>query len=51
MGSRERLWARFGGMWGWPPADLTYQGDRKHLARHEAEIAVHVTLNYAVLDR
>jgi hypothetical protein len=19
MGSRETLWARFGGMWGWPP--------------------------------
>jgi hypothetical protein len=38
MGSRERLWARFGGMWGWPPAGMTYEADRKDLARHEAEI-------------
>ena len=25
MGSRERLWARFGGMCGWPPAGMTYE--------------------------
>ncbi len=51
MGSRERLWAKFGGMWGWPKADMTYEADRKDLARHEAEIASHVTFNYAVLNR
>ena len=51
MGSRERLWAKFGGMWGWPKADMTYEADREDLARHEAEIAAHVTFNYAVLDR
>jgi hypothetical protein len=51
MGSRERLWAKYGGMWGWPPADMTYEADRKDLARHEAEIAADVTFNYAVLDR
>jgi hypothetical protein len=50
MGSRERLWARFGEIWGWPPADMTYEADRKDLARHEAEIAAHESFNYAVLD-
>jgi hypothetical protein len=50
MGSRERLWARFGEIWGWPPADMTYEADREDLARHEAEIAAHESFNYAVLD-
>jgi hypothetical protein len=48
MGSRESLWARFGGMWGWPPENMTYEADRQDLARHEAEISAHVTFNYAV---
>ena len=51
MGSRETLWARFGPMWGWPPADMSLEADRADLARHEAEIASHTTFNYAVLDR
>ena len=51
MGSRERLWARFGGMWGWPPTGMTYEADRKDLARHEAEISAQVTFCYAVLNR
>ena len=50
MTSRERLWARYGAMWGWPQADMTYDFDREDLARHEREIAAHVTFNYAVLD-
>lgn len=50
MTSRERLWARYGVTWGWPPADMTYEFDREDLARHEREIAAHVTFNYAVLD-
>jgi len=50
MGSRERLWARYGAAWGWPPATMTVEQDREDLARHEAEIAVHETFNYAVLD-
>jgi hypothetical protein len=50
MGSRETLWARFGGMWGWPPENMTYEADRQDLARHEAEISVHVTFKYAVLN-
>jgi hypothetical protein len=50
MGSRERLWQRYGKAWGWPPADMSFEDDRRDLARHEAEIAAHETFNYAVLD-
>lgn len=50
MGSRERLWARYGDAWGWPPVTMTYEQDRADLARHEAEIAAHESFNYAVLD-
>jgi hypothetical protein len=50
MGSRERLWARYGEAWGWPPATMTHEQDRDDLAHHEAEIAAQETFNYAVLD-
>ncbi|QXC59209.1 hypothetical protein KSP35_12385 [Aquihabitans sp. G128] len=50
MGSRERLWARYGEAWGWPPATMTREQDREDLAHHEQEIADHVTFNYAVFD-
>ncbi|HET7171246.1 MAG TPA: hypothetical protein VFI18_06400 [Gaiellales bacterium] len=50
MGSRERLWEMYGEIWGWPPADMSYEADRVDLARHEAEIAAHESFNYAVLD-
>lgn len=50
MGSRERLWAKYGEAWGGPPTDMSYEADRRDLARHEAEIAAHETFNYAVLD-
>jgi len=50
MGSRERLWAKYGAAWGWPVASMTFDADREDLARHEAEIAAHETFNYAILD-
>ncbi len=50
MGSRERLWARYGEAWGWPPYTMSQAQDRVDLARHEAEIAAHEAFNYAVLD-
>jgi hypothetical protein len=50
MGSRERLWDKYGEAWGWPPADMTREADREDLAHHEEEIAAHETFNYAVLD-
>ena len=51
MGSRARLWSRYGEAWGWPPATMTVEQDRDDLAHHEAEIAARETFNYAVLDR
>ena len=50
MGSRERLWAKYGEAWGWPPPHMTYEADKEDLAHHEAEIAAHESFNYAVLD-
>ncbi len=50
MGSRERLWAKYGEAWGWPPAAMTREADQEDLAHHEAEIAAHETFNYALLD-
>lgn len=50
MGSRQRLWERYGPVWGWPPATMTLEADRDDLARHEREIAAHESFNYAVLD-
>lgn len=50
MGSQQRLWAKYGAAWGWPPPDMTYQQDRDDLARHEREIAAHESFNYALFD-
>ena len=50
MGSRERLWAKYGEAWGWPPEHMTLEADREDLQHHEDEIAAHETFNYAVLD-
>lgn len=50
MGSRERLWAKYGEAWRWPAASMSFEADREDLARHEAEIAAHETFNYAILD-
>lgn len=50
MGSRERLWEKYGAAWGWPPANMTPEQDRDDLAHHEREIASHESFNYAVLN-
>jgi hypothetical protein len=50
MGSRTRLWAKYGDAWGWPAPTMSYQADKADLARHEAEIASHETFNYAILN-
>jgi hypothetical protein len=50
MGSRETLWAKYGAAWGWPPAGMSHEADRRDLAHHEREIAAHETFNYAVLN-
>src|SRR5687767_4952859 len=45
MGSRDRLWAKYGTAWGWPPATMSYEADKEDLARREAEIAAQETFN------
>jgi hypothetical protein len=50
MGSRERLWEKYGEAWGWPPETMTYEADKRDLLHHEQEIAAHETFNYAILD-
>jgi predicted alpha/beta-hydrolase family hydrolase len=49
MGSRERLWAKYGRAWGWPPETMTLAQDRRDLEHHEREIAAHQSFNYALL--
>ena len=50
MGSRERLWERYGPIWGWPPATMTHQQDREDLQHHADEMERHESFNYALLD-
>ena len=50
MGSRERLWALYGEAWGWPPADMSFEEDRRDLARHEREIAAHESFLYGLFE-
>jgi hypothetical protein len=50
MGSRDRLWRKYGEAWGWPPATMTLEQDREDLRHHEREIAAHESFNYAVFD-
>ncbi|HEX6457875.1 MAG TPA: GNAT family N-acetyltransferase, partial [Thermoleophilaceae bacterium] len=50
MGSRERLWEKYGEAWGWPPAHMSHEQDREDLARHAAEMETHESFNYALFD-
>jgi hypothetical protein len=50
MGSRRRLWQKYGDVWGWPPQDMTLEQDHADLAHHEREIAQGLSFNYAVLN-
>jgi len=50
MNNREKLWAKYGDAWGWPPAHMTHEGDREDLKHHEDEIAAQITFNYAALN-
>jgi hypothetical protein len=50
MGSQPRLWATFGPVWGWPPADMTEAQDREDLERHADEMTRNESFNYAILD-
>jgi RimJ/RimL family protein N-acetyltransferase len=50
MSSRERLWSLFGEPHGWPRGSLTYEEDLADLARHETEMDLHLSFNYAMFD-
>ena len=50
LGSQERLWALYGPLWGWPPADLTAELDREDLARQEDETRTGTSYGYALFD-
>lgn len=50
MGSRERLWSKYGEAWGWPRATMTLEQDREDLEYHEREAAAHASFNYAILN-
>lgn len=50
MGSRSRLWDKYGGAWGWPSTTMTVEQDREDLARHAREADAHQSFNYAVLN-
>jgi hypothetical protein len=49
-GSRERLWEKYGEVWGWPPAQMTLEADREDLAHHVEEAEANETFLYAVFD-
>ena len=50
MGSRERLWAKYGEAGGWPAETITHEADCADLERHAEEIERHETFNYAVVN-
>lgn len=50
MGSRERLWSRYGEVWGWPPATMTAEQDREDLQRHADDMERNESFNYALFD-
>lgn len=50
MGSRRRLWEKYGEAWGWPRATLSYEADKEDLARHEAEFGAREAFAFAILD-
>jgi hypothetical protein len=50
MANQQRLWATFGGVWGWPPADMTVQQDLDDLVRHVEEMDRGESFNYAIMD-
>jgi RimJ/RimL family protein N-acetyltransferase len=50
MTNRERLWALFGDVWGWPPEDLTLEQDLIDLGWHQKEFQVRSSFTYAAMS-
>ena len=50
MGSRDRLWKRYGPIWGWPPATMTHEQDQADLQHHADEMDNNEGFNFALFD-
>lgn len=50
LANQPYLWETFGGVWGWPPADLTREQDLADLERHVEEMDRNESFNYAIFD-
>ncbi len=50
MGSQERLWSIYGGIWGWPPPTMTAEQDREDLQHHVDEMESNEGFNFALFD-
>lgn len=50
MANQPLLWKTFGGVWGWPPDDLTREQDLADLKRHVAEMQRNQSFNYAIFS-
>lgn len=48
--SREHLWKRFGGIWGWPPDDMTIEQNLVDLGWHQKEFQLRSSFDYAVMS-
>lgn len=48
MTSRDRLWRRFGEVWGWPAENLSFEQDLIDLAWHQKEFELKNSFAYAV---
>lgn len=50
LGSRTRLWRRYGQAWKWPPETMTREENRADLGRRADAIAGHRSFTYALFD-
>jgi len=49
MSSREHLWRRFGGVWGWPKPEMTLEQNLIDLGWHQKEFQRHSSFAYTVV--
>ena len=50
LSCRERLWQRYGAVWGWPASGTTREQDRLDLADHERQMTERTSYCYALFD-
>ena len=49
MSSREHLWRRFGGVWGWPKPEMTLEQNLIDLGWHQKEFQRHSSFAYTAV--